>query len=314
MKQSISITIPTKNRQSLLEAALASVDSQTQKVLKTFVIDDGSEPKVHLKNIKNDNSTTLYRNEKSCGAFHAKNKGAESSNSDLIAFLDDDDLLDEKYIEEVTNAFEKFPQLDVIFMGVHFFSEDKEIDQSKYEGFLERIIEQCETETLDPDLILFKSGLTKALILTGVPMAFQRPVSKRRVFEKIGGYKTLDYWDPEWAIRASTSNVQIGLIKKGLYLQRIGSQQLYSKNKNETDIRRAVEMKRLLFQSADKGSSDKALFRHALARALSGSAYFKGQQKNLKAALTEFFESQRLERNLKDWKMLFGFIKALFSK
>ena len=88
----ISVVIPTYNRSFELKRALISVINQVHKPSEIWVIDDGSEENIKavIDELENDN-IFYYKLRSRSNANVARNKGAELSNSDYIAFLDSDD-------------------------------------------------------------------------------------------------------------------------------------------------------------------------------------------------------------------------------
>ncbi len=96
----VSVVIPVYNRAGLIRRAVVSVLNQTFGDFECIVVDDGSEVDClsairgldpRIKTIK-----LPYR----CGVSHARNTGAEHSDSPWIAFLDSDDEWLPKKLEQ----------------------------------------------------------------------------------------------------------------------------------------------------------------------------------------------------------------------
>jgi glycosyltransferase involved in cell wall biosynthesis len=89
---SISVVIPTHNRLEELRRAILSVVKQDYVVEQIWIIDDASTQDISILKEEFVNHPILYHrlSEKS-NANVARNKGAELSNADYIAFLDSDD-------------------------------------------------------------------------------------------------------------------------------------------------------------------------------------------------------------------------------
>lgn len=98
----ISVIIPTHNRNDFLADAISSVMQQTFQAYEILIINNGENPVVlapHLnKNVK------IVDTVKNAGASQARNIGATIAQGEFLAFLDDDDLWDAKYLENVKNA------------------------------------------------------------------------------------------------------------------------------------------------------------------------------------------------------------------
>ena len=109
MHEHISVIIPLYNKEDTIIRAINSVLKQSYQSFEIIVVDDGS----------NDNSSRLvkeYFNEKirliyqeNRGVSSARNKGAELSKYDLLAFLDADDEWREDFLETIISMNKKFP-------------------------------------------------------------------------------------------------------------------------------------------------------------------------------------------------------------
>lgn len=95
----ISVIIPTHNRNNYLNDAVLSVLRQTCKPLEIVIVNNG-EGKVMLKH-KTDFNVRIIDTIKNAGASQARNVGATFAEGEYLAFLDDDDLWNEKYLENV---------------------------------------------------------------------------------------------------------------------------------------------------------------------------------------------------------------------
>jgi glycosyltransferase involved in cell wall biosynthesis len=88
----ISIIIPTHDRAEFLRLAITSVLNQTFQDFEILIIDDAS--KDHTQEVITDFNDTRIRviyNQVSKGAAGSRNIGIMNSNSEYVAFLDDDD-------------------------------------------------------------------------------------------------------------------------------------------------------------------------------------------------------------------------------
>jgi glycosyltransferase involved in cell wall biosynthesis len=89
---SISVVIPTHNRLDELRRAVQSVVKQNYSAKEIWVIDDGSTEDISI--IKEEfigYPVFFHRLSEKSNANVARNKGAELSSADYIAFLDSDD-------------------------------------------------------------------------------------------------------------------------------------------------------------------------------------------------------------------------------
>ena len=121
----ISVIIPTFNREEHLNNCLSSLLTQTKKPFEILVIDNSDnsyakkvvnifEEQFKLQNI----SIYCFKNPINSGAI-ARNLGASKVKGDLVAFLDDDVLLDANYYEEIEKVFLEYPDS----LGVHGYNK-----------------------------------------------------------------------------------------------------------------------------------------------------------------------------------------------
>jgi glycosyltransferase involved in cell wall biosynthesis len=105
-KYSISVVIPTYNPQEYLYECLSSIKKQTFqiKLFEILIILNGKkEPwfrnieKYIVDNFSGYNISLIYTDVK--GVSNARNIGIENANGKYIAFIDDDDLVSERYLE-----------------------------------------------------------------------------------------------------------------------------------------------------------------------------------------------------------------------
>jgi glycosyltransferase involved in cell wall biosynthesis len=109
----ISVIIPTYNREKHLHKCLRSILHQRKLPYEIIVIDNEKNSKVKKvidivkKNFRNRQIDIFYlKNHENSGAV-ARNMGALKARGDLVAFLDDDVVLDKKYYYEIEKVFLK---------------------------------------------------------------------------------------------------------------------------------------------------------------------------------------------------------------
>jgi len=110
MKPLVSIIIPTRNREKLLERALKSVLAQTYPNFECLVIDDASSDNTgNLVKSFTDKRIRYIYNENHTNASAARNIGLRISGGEFIAFLDDDDEWFPAKLEKQVNLFLSLP-------------------------------------------------------------------------------------------------------------------------------------------------------------------------------------------------------------
>lgn len=96
------------------EAADAVLD-QTYDDVELVVVVDGNDflfEKV-LKGYSQRDDVTLHCNDENVGLLESRNKGAELAMSDIVAFIDDDAVADERWIAELVSSYEEQDALAV---------------------------------------------------------------------------------------------------------------------------------------------------------------------------------------------------------
>lgn len=115
----ISCIIPTCDRNALLIEAIDSVLKQTVRPFEIIIVNNGKS-RVEIPFL--DELITIYDIEPYVGVSRARNFGAAMAQGDFVAFLDDDDMWSEKYLENVSEAIEKgakctISRLDILKNG-----------------------------------------------------------------------------------------------------------------------------------------------------------------------------------------------------
>ena len=97
----VSVIIPTRNRPTLLRAAIDSVLSQTRPADQIVVVDDASDGATWLPAIEALSPTIeVVRRAQRGGAAATRNEGLDWARGDYLLFLDDDDLIAPELIEK----------------------------------------------------------------------------------------------------------------------------------------------------------------------------------------------------------------------
>lgn len=106
------VVIPTRNRPSALVAALESVQAQSRPPNRILVVDQSAHPvKERLQQIAGEHGAplTYLHIYPDSGLVRAKRKAVESSQEELVCFLEDDVILDRKFLEELEKTLVTHP-------------------------------------------------------------------------------------------------------------------------------------------------------------------------------------------------------------
>lgn len=109
MKPYFSIIIPLYNKEKHIKTTLESVWSQTFSDFEVIVVNDGSTDNSLdvLSSIEDERLHIFSIDNK--GVSHARNYGVLKATSDLIVFLDADDLWYEHHLQDLKELYEQFP-------------------------------------------------------------------------------------------------------------------------------------------------------------------------------------------------------------
>lgn len=102
MNELVSIIMPLNNCEQFVGHAIESVLNQTYPNFELIVVDDYStdnSASIVESYVRKDSRVKLYKLEKNQGVSNARNIGIENAEGKYIAFLDSDDLYNEKKLE-----------------------------------------------------------------------------------------------------------------------------------------------------------------------------------------------------------------------
>jgi len=185
----VSIVIPAFNRSELFGQVVDSLVGQGHGRWEALVVDDGSEAE-HRRAIEEqcarDERIRLFAREgEKRGAPVCRNQGFERSAGDYVIFLDADDALGERCLEERVRAMEAYPDLDFGVFPCRLFRERP--------GDMELLHNRAKDED---DLTRF--------LMADVPWQTTSPMWRRGALERLGPWdEDLPSWqDWEFHIRA----------------------------------------------------------------------------------------------------------------
>lgn len=111
----VSVVLPTYNRPDRLRRAVDSVVRQRYGRWELLVVDDGGAADSRsVVDAVNDDRISWMRIEHR-GACAARNTALGAATGDIIAYLDDDNVMDSDWLHSVVWAFEQRPDVDVLY-------------------------------------------------------------------------------------------------------------------------------------------------------------------------------------------------------
>lgn len=118
----VSVVIPTYNRETVLPRALDSVLAQTYGDFEVIVVDDGSRDGtagVMAEYVRRDGRVRYCRQSQNAGVSAARNRGIREAKGEFVAFLDSDDEWAPTKLERQIERFrEANSEVGLVYCGV----------------------------------------------------------------------------------------------------------------------------------------------------------------------------------------------------
>ncbi|HEY4404240.1 MAG TPA: glycosyltransferase [Xanthobacteraceae bacterium] len=111
----ISVAMPTRNRLPYLQRAIASVLGQRHAALELIVVDDGSTDGTPDLLASLDDPRLRVLRTAGVGAAAARNLALRAARGRIVAYLDDDNLMDADWLRAVAWAFERWPDTELLY-------------------------------------------------------------------------------------------------------------------------------------------------------------------------------------------------------
>lgn len=118
-----SIIIPVYNVEDYIKKCLDSVFFQTEKDFEVIVVNDGTKDN-SMDIVKNYNVKVIEQENKGLSA--ARNRGVQVATGEYIIFLDSDDYIEEKLLEEINKSLKNNP--DLVRFQIKEVYPDREIE------------------------------------------------------------------------------------------------------------------------------------------------------------------------------------------
>ncbi len=157
-KPFFSVIVPAFNAQSLISLCITSVLSQTEQDFELIMVDDGSTDNtlsVIQEYAKNDARMKVIHQENK-GHTGARNTGLNHASGQYILFLDCDDSLEEKVLEECKKTV-LHSACDIVIFGIcqYASSGQKQFQNLVKDGVYDR---KNEENNIDSQLLMSPNG------------------------------------------------------------------------------------------------------------------------------------------------------------
>jgi hypothetical protein len=114
MNDKISVVVTTRNRQELLRSTLRCVLDQSWKNIEVIVVDEASSDGTLEMLAADFPEATAVHHDTPRGISGARNSGLERASGDWVFFLDDDDLIHPRHLEELLAATHAAPPNSIV--------------------------------------------------------------------------------------------------------------------------------------------------------------------------------------------------------
>lgn len=134
MAQSVVTIVATRDRPEMLRETLAAINAQDYEgTITTIVIFDVTEPDMSLVVEGGNRPVIVVPNARQQGLQGARNSGLEATESDLVAFCDDDDVWVPSKIRRQVALLDSNPDVHFVGSGVIVEYEDERVERVREE-------------------------------------------------------------------------------------------------------------------------------------------------------------------------------------
>lgn len=133
----VSVIVPVYNVEKYIEECIKSILSQSLKEIEIIIVNDGTKDK-SMEVIKNllEDERIIVINKQNGGLSSARNEGLKIAKGEYIAFVDSDDYIDTKMLEELYKVTEN-KKYDIVFSNFIPFSEKGLNKEEEYKDRLQ---------------------------------------------------------------------------------------------------------------------------------------------------------------------------------
>jgi hypothetical protein len=111
----VSVVLPTRHRPHQLRRAISSVLAQRYANWELLVVQDGDDTDARVIVTATEDPRVRWLAISSGGVCAARNEALRLARGEIIAYLDDDNVMDPGWLHAVTWAFEQRPDADVLY-------------------------------------------------------------------------------------------------------------------------------------------------------------------------------------------------------
>jgi glycosyltransferase involved in cell wall biosynthesis len=222
----VSVIIPTYNRATLVQEAIASVLSQGYPRLEVIVVDDGSQDRTP-EVLRALGEAVTFLHQEHAGVSTARNRGVAAAHGELLAFLDSDDLWRPGKVAAQVALFAQQPQAQVCYTEEIWIRHGVRVNprqiHHKHSGWI--FLQSLPLCTISPSSVMLR----------------------RQLWERLGGFdaslpacEDYDLW------LRMTAIVPVTLLPQALIVKRGGHADQLSRSVPVLDQYRIVALEKIL--------------------------------------------------------------------
>lgn len=129
----ISVIVPLYNAQKTIGRCIESILAQSFRGFELILIDDGSEDMSGKicdgYRAKTTGINVIVIHKRNGGVSNARNVGIMAAKGEYLVFIDSDDYIDRKYLENFVVAKSKYPEIGHIWCGFKSVQQTGEIEE-----------------------------------------------------------------------------------------------------------------------------------------------------------------------------------------
>jgi len=190
----VSIIIPCYNYGHLLADTLNNIKEQSYSNWECFIIDDNSTDNTAAvaTSFSDKDARFCYLHQQNLGPAAARNLGLSKAKGEYIQFLDADDLLENKKIEQQIALFLSHPEYDIVYSNVKYFKNNNPTvlyDDITLEGskpWMKKISGKGDDVLLP--------------LLKGNIMVINSPLIRKKMFDEYGNFNELLRYNEDWEL------------------------------------------------------------------------------------------------------------------
>jgi len=156
----ISVIVPCYNSGSTLQRTIESIKNQTWQEKEIILVNDGSNDKTTIEILEFYRKDILVKviDQKNKGLSAARNKGVINAKGNYLFFLDSDDWIDLKTLEELYSNIKNNKNFAYVFTDSVLEGESKGIRKNEFNLFEQMFINQIPYSIFIPRKIFIENG------------------------------------------------------------------------------------------------------------------------------------------------------------